>query len=442
MIQQTEAEGNELVMTDPLTGHGNMRRFKRRVEKLIEERQDDPAPFTVGMFNLDRFKPINDLFGRAAGDEILCQVALRISAALDTDASLMRLTGDKFALVLPRTFFEADAQKAGLLLKEILAAPFDLGERTVRLSGSFGFANYPFAGETFDALFSNCESALYQSKKGGAGLVTVFSRAMEEEMRRKTHIEQALRRAIAAEEVQPHFQPIVNLKDARVVGFECLARWTDKELGFVSPGVFIPLAEQAGFIDSLTRLLFRKAIECAHQWPQNVFLSFNLSSVQLIDPTTSLMILSMINRYNFDPRRIEIEITETAMMSDPVTAARVIDDLRAAGIGLSLDDFGTGQSSLGRLRDFRFDKVKIDRAFVAAMAEDRQSEHIVKAILTMCEGLGLSVIAEGIETPEQAEKLISLGCLAGQGYHFGKPADARSTVGYLREQFPGLSRVG
>ncbi|TCD14371.1 putative bifunctional diguanylate cyclase/phosphodiesterase [Oricola cellulosilytica] len=437
---QNEEEDRK-VLTDALTGLGNLRRLKLKTESLIEERAADPAPFSIGVFNIDRFKPLNDLFGRKAGDEILAQVALRISAALPDDATLVRISGDKFGMLLPTCFFEKDAEKVGLLLKEVFAAPFDLGERTVRMSACFGFCQHPFAGSSFDALFDRCESALYLAKKAGAGLVQVYTFEMEEEMRKRTRVEQALRKAIAAEEVIPYFQPIVSLNQGSVVGFECLARWTDPELGPVSPGVFIPLAEQAGFIDSLTKLLLRRAIECAQSWPKEIFLSFNLSSVQLIDPTTGLMILSMLNRMDFDPRRIEIEITETATMSDPVTAERVINDLRAAGIRLSLDDFGTGQSSLGRLRDFSFDKVKIDRAFVSALDEDKQSEHIVRAILNMCEALELSVIAEGIETPEQAEKLISLGCLAGQGFHYGRPADAENTLGYFRDAQAALSRV-
>jgi diguanylate cyclase (GGDEF)-like protein len=436
-----DEEDNQRSLTDALTGLGNLRRFKNKTDKLIAQRESDPAPFSLGIFNIDRFKPVNDLFGRKSGDEILSQVALRISAALPENATLVRISGDKFGMILPTCFFEKDAEKTGLLLKEVFTAPFDLGERTVRMSASFGFCQYPFAGTTFDELLDRCESALYLAKKAGAGLVQVYTHELEAEMRKRTRIEQALRKAIAAEEVQPYFQPIVNLRQNTVVGFECLARWTDAELGPVSPGTFIPLAEQAGFIDSLTKLMFRKAIECAKLWPDDIFLSFNLSSVQLIDPTTSLMIISMLERMGFDPRRIEIEITETAMMSDPVTAERIINDLRAAGIRIALDDFGTGQSSLGRLRDFSFDKVKIDRAFVSAIGRDKQSEHIVKAILNMCEGLELSVIAEGIETTDQAKKLIDLGCIAGQGFHLGRPADAEATLGYLRERYSALSRV-
>ena len=180
-------------------------------------------------------------------------------------------------------------------------------------------------------------------------------------------------------------------------------------------------------------VVFRQRIECAKAWPKEMFLSFNLSSAQLMDPTTGLSVMAMLSKMDFDPRRIEIEITETAMMSDPETAERIIDEMRAIGIRILLDDFGTGQSSLGRLRDFSFDKVKIDRSFIATLGDDVQSEHIVTAILNMCKALELSVIAEGIETREQAEKLVQLGCTDGQGYYFGRPANAETTLDYFRK---------
>jgi len=424
-------EENGKTLTDPVTGLGNLRRMKGKTDKLIDSRADDPAPFTIGVFDIDRFRPVNDLFGRKAGDEILSQVALRISAALPEDATLVRITGDTFGMVLPTCFFEKDAGRLGKLLKEVFTAPFDLGERTVRMSASFGFCQYPFAGNSFDELFDKCESALYQARKGGPGSVQVYTHQMAEEMHRRTQIEQALRKAIAGEEIEAHFQPIVDIRTGAVQGFECLARWTDPELGPISPGVFIPLAEQAGFIDSLTKILFLKAIAIAKTWPEDMFLSFNLSSVQLMDPTTGLTVMAMLSKMDFDPRRIEIEITETAIMSDPETAERIINEMRAIGIRISLDDFGTGQSSLGRLRDFSFDKVKIDRSFVAALGEDTQSEHIVTAILNMCHALELGVIAEGIETAEQAKTLAELGCTDGQGFFFGRPADAQTTFGYF-----------
>ena len=216
-----------------------------------------------------------------------------------------------------------------------------------------------------------------------------------------------------------------------------MARWTDRDLGFVSPSVFIPIAEERGIIGPLSQLVLRKATEAARSWPTDLFLSFNLSPSQLVDQNTGLHILSILDRTGFDPRRLEIEITETGLMTDPVSAEKIVEDLKRCGIRVSLDDFGTGQSSLGRLREFHFDKLKIDRAFVSSILDDKPSEHIIRAILSMCEGLGMDAVAEGIEQEGQADRLVQFGCAGGQGYLFGRPADADATLGYLRDSFRG-----
>ncbi|TJW70107.1 MAG: EAL domain-containing protein, partial [Mesorhizobium sp.] len=233
----------------------------------------------------------------------------------------------------------------------------------------------------------------------------------------------------------------VDLSTRRTIGFETLARWTDRDLGMVPPSVFIPIAEERGIIGPLSQLVLRKATEAARSWPKDLFLSFNLSPSQLVDQNTGLHILAILERTGFDPRRLEIEITETGLMTDPASAEKIVQDLRRVGIRVSLDDFGTGQSSLGRLREFHFDKLKIDRAFVSSILDDRPSEHIIRAILAMCEGLGMDVVAEGIEEEAQADRLVQFGCAGGQGYLFGKPADADATLGYLRDSYRGALRA-
>lgn len=433
LVSQNELQA--MAYSDPLTGLGNRYRLRDKVRLLANERAADPAPFTVCIANLDGFKPINDLFGAEAGDEILCQVAHRLKACIPDGATVTRHDGDEFAFVLPLVFERIGAERLGQMMKDVLSAPYDLGDRNVRLSASFGFAIYPFAGEDFEELLKSAETALYRSKRRGRGQITVYSREIAQEMKRATQVEQALRHAIINDAVDVHFQPIVNIADGSAAGFEALARWNDPDLGFVSPSVFVPLAEERGFIDALSETLLRKAAEAALAWPRELFLSFNLSSAQLMDPGTSRNILSTLSHVGLDPRRLELEITETAVMSSADTAARIISDFRQAGVGISLDDFGTGQSSLGRLRDFTFDKVKIDRAFVSRITSDRASEHIVKAIIAMCDGLDLAVVAEGIEEKAEADMLAALGCGMGQGYYYGKPADGTKTLRYLGEQY-------
>lgn len=433
---------SDLAFTDSLTGLGNRRRFYDKVDRLINGRADDPAPFMVGILDLDGFKPINDLFGHKAGDDILIQVGMRLRAAMDGDSTVTRIGADEFAFLYPMVFSEDAASEKAKMLIEILSAPYDVGERTARLSASVGCSLFYFGEETTDILVNKAETALYHAKRTGRGRVVVYTHEMEEAAKRVTRIEQALRRAVSAGEVEPHFQPIVDLKTRNVVGFETLARWTDRDLGPVPPMVFIPIAEERGIIGPLSQLVLRKATEAAKGWPDDLFLSFNLSPSQLVDQNTGLHILSILDRAGFDPRRLEVEITETGLMTDPVSAEKIVDDLRRCGIRVSLDDFGTGQSSLGRLREFRFDKLKIDRAFVSSILEDRPSEHIIRAILAMCEGLGMDVVAEGIEQEAQADRLVTFGCGGGQGFLFGRPANAGATLGYLREASRGASRTG
>ncbi|MBP2560165.1 diguanylate cyclase (GGDEF)-like protein [Neorhizobium galegae] len=433
--QVSQNELQAMAYSDALTGLGNRYRLRDKVRVLAAERAQDPAPFTICIANLDGFKPINDLFGAEAGDEILCQVAHRLKACIPDGATVTRHDGDEFAFILPLVFERIGAERIGQMIKDVLSAPYDLGDRNVRLSASFGFAIYPFAGEDFEELLKSAETALYRSKRRGRGQITVYSREIAQEMKRATQLEQALRNAIIADAVDVHFQPIVRISDGGVVGFEALARWIDADLGFVSPAVFVPLAEERGFIDALSETLLHKAAEAALSWPRELFLSFNLSSAQLMDPGTTETILATLARVGLDPHRLELEITETAVMTSADTAQRIITDLRQQGVRISLDDFGTGQSSLGRLRDFTFDKVKIDRAFVSRITTDRASEHIVKAIIAMCDGLNLAVVAEGIEEKADADKLNELGCAMGQGYYYGRPADSAVTMRYLQEHY-------
>ncbi len=441
---QSVHEGADLAFTDPLTGLGNLRRFFDKVDRLILDRAEDPAPFAIGILDLDGFKPINDLFGRRAGDDILQQVAMRLKAAMDQFSTVARVGADEFAFLYPMVFSEDAAQARAAMLIEILSAPYDVGDRTARLSASVGCSLFYSGEENTETLVSKAETALYHAKRSGRGKVVVYTREMEEAAKRITRIEQALRRAVSAGEVEPHFQPIVDLRTRQVVGFETLARWTDRDLGFVPPSVFIPIAEERGIIGPLSQLILRKATETARNWPDELFLSFNLSPSQLVDQNTGQHILAILDRTGFDPRRLEIEITETGLMNDPASAEKIVNDLRAVGIRVSLDDFGTGQSSLGRLREFQFDKLKIDRAFVASILDDKPSEHIIRAILAMCEGLGMDVVAEGIEDEAQARRLVQFGCGGGQGYLFGKPCDAEATMGYLRETYRAMAsaRVG
>jgi diguanylate cyclase (GGDEF)-like protein len=419
-----ESDYVRMAYTDELTGLPNRRRLEQKLTSLVERRAGSGRPFGVALINLDGFKPINDVYGHAAGDEILRQVALRLAGISTSHGTAARLDGDEFAVLATNLKSPNQAAEFANVLSEILSAPYDLEGRRVRLSGSFGIALYPESGTEPSQLLERAGTALYRAKKRGRGQVAIFNKAMEEAINEDARVEQALRQAIADKTIRPYFQPIVDLQNGHILGFEALARWRDQELGQVSPAKFIPIAEERGLIGDLTEVLLFQAAHVARSWPRNTFLSFNLSTAQLADPGTGLKLLSILSRAGLDPHRLEIEITETAVMSDPEMAREIISGLRSMGVRVALDDFGTGHSSLGYLRQLTLDKVKIDRCFIMGVGRERESDHIVRAILEMCTGLELKVVAEGIEESAQAERLRTFGCNAGQGFLFGRPMEA------------------
>lgn len=276
-LKESRAELVSLAYTDRLTRLGNQQRMMEKFKSMADNRRQGDKGFLVGVADMDGMKPINDLYGFDGGDEILKQCAQRLSAAIDKDGFVFRIRGDEFGFLLPDIKDQEGANHIGKILQEVLNAPFDLDGRTVRLSGSFGFAVYPDAGHSYEAVMKNIESALYHSKCGGRGRITVFSKEIEDIILENARMEQALRRAIANNEVRPHFQPIISLQDGKLLDFEALARWIDAEHGFVSPAKFIPLAEERGIIASLTDKLLLHAAKVASAWPDEIFLSFNLS---------------------------------------------------------------------------------------------------------------------------------------------------------------------
>lgn len=417
---------------DGLTGLPNRKRFIERIERLIQQRQSDPAPFALAVIDIVDFRLINDVFGVEAGDEILAQAGLRLRNASLGQTFIARIGGDVFGVLLPLAFQERAACEATLLFSDLISAPFDTGGRSVRLTTSAGVALYRNDTDSAGLLLRNAETALYTAKKRDNCKLLVHDKAMEEESKRIVKIEQALRTAISSASVDVHFQPIISFTSNRISGFECLARWADPDLGVIAPDVFIQVAERRGLISPLSKVLFGKALSAMARWPQDMFLAFNLSPSQLIDHSTVQNIVAQIKEHAIHPSRIELEVTETAVMANPAVATKAIHELKAIGLKISLDDFGTGQSSLGRLRELPFDKLKIDRAFVSCLTQDKASNTIVKAILDMCDGLEIDTVAEGIETEGQAARLIEMGCHAGQGYLFGRPKNARETEILLR----------
>jgi predicted signal transduction protein with EAL and GGDEF domain len=261
---------------------------------------------------------------------------------------------------------------------------------------------------------------MYHAKRDGRGRFRFFEQSMDEDLRRRAELESALKKAVAAGDIHPYYQPLVDLRDNRVYGFEVLSRWTHDKLGSIPPDVFIPLAEQIGVIAELTWSVVRRACREALQWGAQVRLSVNVSPMQLKDPLLASRLLSTLEEERFPPSRLDVEITESALIDDVDTARATLAALQAEGVRISLDDFGAGYSSLYHLRAFHFDKVKIDRSFVLAMQHDEEAGRIVDAILSLLKHLGVTTVAEGVETVEVLRRLAENGCEIGQGFYFGK----------------------
>lgn len=423
-----QEEALALARHDALTGLPNRRLFFAELDAAIARTKDSASVCSVLLIDLDRFKSINDLQGHPIGDLVLCEVAGRLSEAIRREDTVARLGGDEFAIVADavdgRSYTDRTIHLARRLLRAI-EKPIQVGDTSVTIGASIGIATCPADGSDPDALLRAADIAMYRAKHEGRGTFRFFEGSMDKELRDEAAFEAELRQAIAEGQIRPAYQPLIDMKDQKVYGFEILARWQHPERGAIPPDRFIPLAEQLGLISDLTWSVLRQACRDAVGWPKDIQLSLNISPTQLKDPALPMQLLSVLNEEGFRPSRLEIEVTETALISDLPTAKAILTALQVVGIKVSLDDFGTGYSSLYHLRELKFDKVKIDRSFVQSMEENADSEKIVDAILSLARNLGLPAVAEGIENRAVIQHLIGKGCDYGQGYYFGKamPAD-------------------
>ena len=434
-----EREAHRLAHHDPLTGLANRRLFRQALEKALGGlKQDEQA--AVLMLDLDGFKAVNDTHGHAAGDRALLAVSKMLTAQL-RDATLARIGGDEFAIVVPRIELR---ETVAALARRIVAGfsePFVLGgvSASLSLGVSIGIAVAPDDGVSPDILVKRADLAMYRAKTEGRSLISFYTPEMEAFAARKVRIEREVRQAVEADTFVPYYQPLVSLDGNSVIGFESLARWGGTgEVLF--PDQFIPLAEETGLIVQLGDQLLRKSCLDAKTWPDDLFLAFNISGVQLSDSGLGLRILSILSQTGFDPRRLELEITETALVKSTDVARGVVDQLRAAGVRIALDDFGTGYATLSQLTSLHFDKIKIDRSFVQRLGQDPESLVIVRAIVGLAKGFGLCTVAEGVEREDQRICLQDNGCVEGQGYLFSKAIPANEVAVLLNSQY-GTSRA-
>jgi diguanylate cyclase (GGDEF)-like protein len=423
---------------DALTGLPNRRVFSAELETALGRARRGITTYSVLLIDLDKFKPVNDLQGHPVGDMVLCEVARRLQTIVQKKDTVVRLGGDEFAIIAegqhePQAHVNRAIRLASRILRTI-REPILVGDSRVEIGASIGIASCRADNTNAEALLHEADIAMCRAKRDGRGTFRFFERSMDEELRTQAALEGDLRTAIDEGKIQSYYQPLVDLRDNHICGFEVLARWEHPERGFVPPDIFIPLAEQLGMISDLTSLILRQTCRDAGHWAEDIRLSVNISPVQLKDPLFPTWLLAILVQEGFSPKRLEIEITETALVSDIQTAKTILTHLQNLGITVALDDFGTGYSSLYHLRELKFDKVKIDRSFVQAMLENSESEKIVAAILSLAQNLQLPTVAEGIENPAVLRHLADLGCEYGQGYYFGKAMTASDARVILNER--------
>jgi diguanylate cyclase (GGDEF)-like protein len=438
--QIAELEAKKLARHDPLTGLPNRRFFVETLGDVLLTTTVD-SQSAVLMLDLDGFKSINDAYGHAVGDQVLIEFAQRISATMRSGAVFIRIGGDEFAVIVPKIESLDGPTALARRITAAVAEPFLIGHISTSVGVGIGIAVAPADGMDPEILVQRADRALYRAKAEGRSCIHFFEPDMDAHVERRIAIENELRAAVAAKIIVPYYQPVVAFEGRRVVGFEALARWKSDKLGWVAPDVFITVAEEIGIISELGDQLLRQACLDASAWPADLTLAFNISGIQLRDPTIGLRILAIVAETGFSPRRLELEITETALVDNIEVAQTVTNQLRQAGVRIALDDFGTGYATLSQLLSLKLDRIKIDRSFVDRLGKDKESTTIVRAVLGLANGFELETTAEGVENDEQLTLLKADGCLEGQGYLFSKAVPADEVQGLLEDQKSNLKAV-
>jgi diguanylate cyclase (GGDEF)-like protein len=417
---------------DQLTGLANRNGFNTSLDLALAAAKRGNTEMSVLCIDLDRFKAVNDTFGHSGGDALLIQVAQRMRDISRASDLIGRLGGDEFAIVLPGAN-QAGAENASLRLLESIRMPYLFGQETVQIGASIGIAIYPGDGATAEQLLTNADTALYQAKAAGRNTWCAYASADGQREHQRMLLEQDLRAAVASHQFTLAYQPICSAATSEPVGFEALLRWTHPRRGAVSPAEFIPIAEQTGLIIPLGRWVIEVACAEAATWALPLNISVNLSPAQFRDRDLLGFIQEVLMHTGLPPARLSLEVTEGLLLDDAEDVVRTMQDLRAMGIRMVLDDFGTAHSNLSYLRGFPFDTVKIDRSFLRALNSDPQARALVEAILAMARALELDVVGEGVETQEQLALLSHLQCRWVQGYLLGRPAPSEDTRDRIRK---------
>lgn len=418
-----DAELKESAVTDPLTGTANRGGFNRMMADLCQAHAAGAPGFVLIIVDLDRFKPVNDIFGHSVGDEILRRVVARMRAVLRPQDTIARLGGDEFAVILTET--QLDDERVGVVadsIVDLLARPFLVETRVVEIGASLGLAG-PLSEMDTNAITicRNADMALYAAKNDGRSTWRRFEPQIALLFEERRHLEYDLRRAISRDEFELFFQPVVDSTTGLFVGAEALLRWRHPTRGLLAPDVFVSLAEELGLVIPIGKWVIETSCKIAMTWAKPLKVSVNISPMQLRDPRIVQTVRDALHKSGLPPHRLDIEITESALLDNEEAGIEILGKIQQIGVSISLDDFGTGFSSLSYLHRFPLDRLKIDRSFVNAAKLDPKSERIVEAISNLGTALGLGVTAEGVETPEQYEMVAGTGCDIIQGYLISKP---------------------
>jgi diguanylate cyclase (GGDEF)-like protein len=419
---RSEAKIARMAKHDALTDLPNRVLFRERLSQALTGAREGERRCAVLMLDLDRFKEINDTLGHPVGDELLKVVARRLRNCVREGDMLARLGGDEFSVIRRVTDPATDAAALAMRIQQVMSASFDLGDHHATVGVSIGVAVAPTDGKDADQLLQNADLALYRAKSEGPRCYRFFEQEMDARMQARRRLERDLRHALANNELQVHYQSLISLERNEICGLEALVRWNHAEYGMIPPEDFIPLAEETGLIMTIGEWVLRQACKEVATWPKHVKLATNLSPAQFKCRTLLQTVVNALAQSGFEAHRLELEITESVILQDVDGAFTTLKQLRDLGIRIALDDFGTGYSSLSNLRKLSFDKIRIDRSFVADLSSANVNAiALVRSMTQLGISLGMATTAEGVETKEQLDVLRAEGCTEIQGYYICRP---------------------
>jgi diguanylate cyclase (GGDEF)-like protein len=431
-LADREQESRHQALHDALSGLPNRHNFVERLQEAVDDlvQTRNNGRVVVAYVDVDRFKDVNDTMGHAAGDALIMAVAERLNGVLSPEDFLSRFGGDEFA-VLRRASEPGAAAELADRLRRAFDDSFDFYGQRVRMTATVGVAMAPDHGVSPQELMRHADIALYEGKKDGRDRAMFFCAEMASEVERRREIELDLHAALAARELDMHYQPLVSCKDGRVTAVEALLRWRHPEKGEISPAVFVPIAEEAGLMPALGAFVLDRVFDDSKRWP-DLEIAINLSPVQFRHVDLVETLQGLVAKHAVEPSRIVLEVTEGVLMESSARTREVLDSIRQLGFKIALDDFGTGYSSLRYLCDFRFDKIKIDRAFVTGINERKRALTIIQSVVTLGRGLGMEIVAEGVETEAEASVMRLVGVTELQGYFFSHAVPADEVRGFIK----------